>query len=151
MYTDTKKLSRILNAEVCRSTWKGYAACMQSVINRPLLKRVDLLKAAVGPVPDEGIPVGRGTPKGHSASQILCIICTCRAAQVHLDRQIILCTVCMQSVINRPLLERLDLLKAAVGPVPDEGIPVGKGTVKGRLAKLVPKEFVLHHTTCSKI
>ena len=56
-----------------------------------------------------------------------------------------------QSVINRPLLERLDLLKAAIGPVPDEGIPVGKGTVKGRLAKLVPNEFVLDHTTCSKI
>ena len=57
----------------------------------------------------------------------------------------------MQSVIDRPLLERLDLLKAAIHPPPAEGIPVGRGTVQGRLAKLVPNEFVLDHTTCSKI
>ena len=57
----------------------------------------------------------------------------------------------MQSVIDRPLLERLDLLKAAIQPPPGEGIPVGRGTVQGRLAKLVPNEFVLDHTTCSKI
>ena len=57
----------------------------------------------------------------------------------------------MQSVIDRPLLERLDLLKAAIQPPPEEGIPVGRGTVQGRLAKLVPNEFVLDHTTCSKI
>ncbi|DBA86388.1 TPA: hypothetical protein ACH3X2_005613 [Trebouxia sp. C0005] len=56
-----------------------------------------------------------------------------------------------ESVINRPLLERLDLLKAAIQPPPEEGIPVGRGTVQGRLAKLVPNEFVLDHTTCSKI
>ena len=57
----------------------------------------------------------------------------------------------MQSVINRPLLERLDLLKAAIKTPPAEGIPVGKGTVKGSLAKLVPNEVVLDHTICSKI
>ncbi len=57
----------------------------------------------------------------------------------------------MQSVIDRPLLERLDLLKAAIQPPPEEGIPVGRGTVQGRLAKLFPNEFVLDHTTCSKI
>jgi len=57
----------------------------------------------------------------------------------------------MQSVIDRPLLERLDLLKAAIQPPPEEGIPVGRGTVKGRLTKLVPNEFVLDHTMCSKI
>ncbi|DBA75732.1 TPA: hypothetical protein ACH3X1_010149 [Trebouxia sp. C0004] len=56
-----------------------------------------------------------------------------------------------ESVIDRPLLERLDLLKAAIQPPPEEGIPVGRGTVKGRLTKLVPNEFVLDHTTCSKI
>ena len=57
----------------------------------------------------------------------------------------------MQSVIDRPLLERLDLLKAAIQPPPAEGIPVGRGTVKGRLTKLVPNECLLDHTTCSKI
>ena len=57
----------------------------------------------------------------------------------------------LQSVINRPLLERLDLLKAAIGPPPPEGILVGKGTVKGSLAKLIPNEVVLDHTVCSNI
>lgn len=57
----------------------------------------------------------------------------------------------VQSVINRPLLERLDLLKAAIAPPPPGGILVGKGTVKGSLAKLIPSEIVLEHTVCSKI
>ena len=60
-------------------------------------------------------------------------------------------TTVLQSVINRPLLERLDLLKAAIVTPPAEGILVGKGTVKGSLAKLVPNEVVLDHTICSKI
>ena len=54
-------------------------------------------------------------------------------------------------MINRPLLERLDLLKAAIAPPPPEGILVGKGTVKGSLAKLIPNEVMLDHTVCSKI
>lgn len=57
----------------------------------------------------------------------------------------------LQSVIDRPLLERLDLLKAAIAPPPPEGIFVGKGTVKGSLAKLIPGEVLLDHTVCSKI
>ena len=57
----------------------------------------------------------------------------------------------LQSVINRPLLERLDLLKAAIAAPPAEGILLGKGTVKGSLAKLIPNEIVLDHTVCSKI
>ena len=61
------------------------------------------------------------------------------------------CPHALQSVINRPLLERLDLLKAAIAPPPPEGILVGKGTVKGSLAKLIPSGIVLEHTVCSKI
>ena len=57
----------------------------------------------------------------------------------------------VQSVIIRPLRERLELLKAAIVLPPAEGILVGKGTVKGSLAKLVPNEVVLNHTICSKI
>lgn len=57
----------------------------------------------------------------------------------------------LQSVINRPLLERLDLLKAAIAAAPAEGILIGKGTMKGSLAKLIPNEIVLDHTVCSKI
>ena len=69
----------------------------------------------------------------------------------------VLCTIVvvrccpLQSVIDRPLLERLDLLKAAIAPPPPEGIFVGKGTVKGSLAKLIPGEVMLDHTVCSKI
>lgn len=57
----------------------------------------------------------------------------------------------LQSVINRPLLERLDLLKATIAAPPAEGILIGKGTVRASLAKLIPNEVVLDHTVCSKI
>ena len=57
----------------------------------------------------------------------------------------------MQSVINRSLLERQELLKAAVAPPPEEGCLVGRGTMFGRMVKLVPSQPLLDHTVCSKI
>ncbi|KAK9803302.1 hypothetical protein WJX72_010348 [[Myrmecia] bisecta] len=42
-----------------------------------------------------------------------------------------------QSVINRTLLERRDILKSILRAAPSEGIPCGKGTVRGRMVPLL--------------
>lgn len=57
----------------------------------------------------------------------------------------------MQSVINLPLLERQNLLKAAIAPPAEEGYLVGRGTMCGRVVKLIPNEALLDRTVCSKI
>lgn len=43
-----------------------------------------------------------------------------------------------QSVINRALEERIELLKSVIGPYPEEGIYVGKAKMKARVVAGVP-------------
>ena len=57
----------------------------------------------------------------------------------------------VQSVINRPLLERQELLKAAIAPAAVEGCLVGRGTMHGRMVKLIPNEPLMDQTICSQI
>ena len=57
----------------------------------------------------------------------------------------------MQSVITLPLLERQNLLQAAIAPPAEEGYLVGRGAMRGRIVKLIPNEALLDRTVCSKI
>lgn len=60
-------------------------------------------------------------------------------------------TFALQSVINRPLLERQELLKSAIAAPAEEGCLVGRGTMHGRMVKLIPNEPLLDQTICSQI